>query len=128
MDFSFCQELFTNGYKFIYGGVVAIEVKDTGQVFKTYKDYLKSFYWNDKVKAFKAHLNFKGVCPKCRKKRKSIDVHHRTYKNVGNEPFEDLVIMCSACHSKLHPDYGKGAYFSCISIDTADSILEKLAA
>lgn len=37
----------------------------------------------------------------------TLDVHHRTYKNRGNEKFADLIVLCRACHSKHH---GKGDF------------------
>lgn len=88
-----------------------VTVKETGQVFKSFPDYMRSFYWQDKVKAFKLHIGFKGVCPFCKKKKKRIDVHHRIFKNVGNEPFEDLLIICSACYSEIHPEYQRTTRF-----------------
>jgi hypothetical protein len=46
-----------------------------------------------------------------------IHVHHATYKNRGNERFEDLRLLCDQCHKKWHDtkedifsDYMNGVY------------------
>jgi len=31
-----------------------------------------------------------------------LSVHHRTYRNFGNEPLEDLTTLCSRCHRRFH--------------------------
>jgi 5-methylcytosine-specific restriction endonuclease McrA len=31
-----------------------------------------------------------------------LEVHHKTYKNLGCEPPEDLQLLCRSCHSSLH--------------------------
>jgi hypothetical protein len=30
------------------------------------------------------------------------DLHHRTYDNLGQERYDDLVPMCRGCHERLH--------------------------
>lgn len=32
----------------------------------------------------------------------NIEVHHRTYKRLGNELMTDLIALCSDCHSDHH--------------------------
>ena len=39
-------------------------------------------------------------CQMCRKT--ATEVHHNTYKNLGNEPPEDLIALCGDCHDKFH--------------------------
>ena len=63
-----------------------------------YLDYLKSEKWKQKRKRFFALINFCEVCgriPKARTRR----LHHLTYKNLGNEPQEDLLATCNGCHN-----------------------------
>jgi 5-methylcytosine-specific restriction endonuclease McrA len=31
-----------------------------------------------------------------------MDLHHRTYKNLGNERLMDLVPLCRPCHQDVH--------------------------
>ncbi len=33
----------------------------------------------------------------------NIEVHHRTYKRLGNELMTDLIALCSDCHSDHRP-------------------------
>lgn len=31
-----------------------------------------------------------------------LQVHHRTYDRLGRERFQDLTVLCDACHAKHH--------------------------
>jgi len=66
---------------------------------KQYETYLKSDDWAQlKIDLF----NLRGrKCEMCGSK-KSICVHHLTYKNIYKEEPGDLIILCSLCHSKEH--------------------------
>ena len=81
-----------------------IKCKDTGEEYSTYRDYLNlSNHW----KRFKLKLkhNFKiqqkHCCIICSSKTK-LEVHHKTYKNIGNESENDVVLLCSGCHRYIH--------------------------
>jgi HNH endonuclease len=43
-------------------------------------------------------------CEKCgsRGAHTEVQVHHRHYRNLGNEPLDDLVVLCGFCHQALH--------------------------
>jgi len=66
-----------------------------------YQDYINSFQWKD---VRRKAINFYGdFCQACQIKHKSLDVHHKTYKNFGkNEPVEELIPLCRRCHTQLH--------------------------
>lgn len=32
----------------------------------------------------------------------ALEVHHKTYDNIGREPLEDLTTLCAPCHSDYH--------------------------
>lgn len=34
--------------------------------------------------------------------QKGFHLHHRTYKNLGDERLMDLVLSCEKCHSEVH--------------------------
>lgn len=70
-----------------------------------YKEYLKSPEWAER--RAKAIRTAKASCQLCNASGVTLDVHHRTYKNRGNEKFADLIVLCRACHSKHH---GKGDF------------------
>lgn len=33
-----------------------------------------------------------------------VNVHHRTYERIGAERLDDLIVLCSECHSHYHSD------------------------
>lgn len=64
-----------------------------------YQLHLTSPEWMD----FRAEI-FKQRGFKCElcKSKKNLQLHHLTYKNLGNEQPEDVMILCEVCHSKAH--------------------------
>lgn len=51
-------------------------------------------YWNSKLPK---------ECWVCDAPRSpGMHLHHRTYKNLGNERLMDLVPVCAACHKVIH--------------------------
>lgn len=64
-----------------------------------YKQYLKSPRWKKKRFLVLKRDHFK--CTVCGRKR-NLNVHHKTYKNIFNEPLCDLVTVCKVCHKKIH--------------------------
>lgn len=64
-----------------------------------YKDYLRSPEWKAKRKEL---FSLRGKkCERCTA-TKQLHIHHLTYKNIFNEPLEDLQILCKFCHKKEH--------------------------
>lgn len=44
-----------------------------------------------------------GCCERCGKKRKRLQVHHKTYERVGGSELPaDLEALCGRCHQKHH--------------------------
>ena len=64
-----------------------------------YSIYLKSDEW--KLIANKCKLLAGNKCSLCHS-TKSLQAHHLNYNNIGEEKQEDLVCLCSICHSKKH--------------------------
>lgn len=73
--------------------------KDTNEVFSKYKDYLKSKHWKNKRKVVLELKN--NTCEYC-KTNKNLQVHHTTYKNIGDEKISDLMVLCEECHQATH--------------------------
>lgn len=66
---------------------------------KSYSAYLKTPHWHE-LKSRKLKIaGFK--CQLCNAKQ-SLEVHHRSYANLGNEPLEDLIVLCRNCHEVFH--------------------------
>jgi len=40
-------------------------------------------------------------CERCNKSG-HLDLHHKTYKNLGHEPETDLELLCRICHDEQH--------------------------
>jgi hypothetical protein len=65
-----------------------------------YKLYLQTEHWQHiRQEALKA-AQYK--CQLCNEKDKILDVHHRDYKNLGCETFNDVIVLCDQCHKKFH--------------------------
>lgn len=65
-----------------------------------YKNYLSSDEWRLKKLHVMFHNGGRG-CIYCGAK-KNLDVHHLTYRNIGDESLEDLIVLCRDCHKEAH--------------------------
>jgi hypothetical protein len=68
---------------------------------KNYKNYLLCPEWEKKRRLI---IQRDKICQGC------LDapihqVHHLTYRNVGNELMFELVGLCRECHSRCHQEY-----------------------
>lgn len=64
-----------------------------------YKEYLKTAHWQHfRQEALKF---YRYACQLCDGKDRQLDVHHRTYENIGCETFNDVTVVCDDCH-KIH--------------------------
>lgn len=77
-----------------------IVCQDTGEVCGTYTEYLKSEHWKQlRLKMRKVKNN--QCCFICRKPDQ-LQVHHKTYENLGNEHTKELMFLCHHCHEAVH--------------------------
>ena len=67
-----------------------------------YKDYLKTEHWKNtrRLKVGANKFMDKYFCAICGSKV-NLQVHHLTYKNIGNEVNKTLRIVCGRCHEIL---------------------------
>jgi hypothetical protein len=77
--------------------------------YSNYKSYLESKHWQDLRKRFyKSKLvkkiDNKIVCYSCQE-TKPLSLHHKTYKRMGKEKLNDLVLLCQNCHYLAHKIY-----------------------
>ncbi len=77
-----------------------LEIKDSkGNVYDDYKKYLASKHWRDKKREYsRVYVNMCVICGK----KTDLHIHHMTYIRVGDEHLNDLVFLCSRCHSLVH--------------------------
>lgn len=76
-----------------------IKQKGHGDKMGAYNAFLQGDYW----KNFRAETIKKrgGKCERC-DTTKNLVVHHITYKTLGNERPEDVLVLCHSCHEKEH--------------------------
>ncbi len=69
----------------------------------SYRDYLKSDSWKTTKWLIKKNAKSQGKkkCQFCGSKKR-LNVHHKTYKNIGMEQIDDLVLLCQPCHFTWH--------------------------
>jgi len=69
----------------------------------TYQEYLQTKWWGLFRKRFLWGLKQRHQlnCAICGNSA-NFNVHHRTYKNLGHEKIEDVVLLCKNCHERLH--------------------------
>lgn len=69
-----------------------------------YKEYIVSETWKEKRKEA---LHFSDdrcqICYSC----EDLEVHHRTYKRLGDEMLSDLTVLCDRCHNIFHGFIGE---------------------
>lgn len=66
---------------------------------KKYLDYLNSKEWREfRIKALVHFGNQCGLCTSTQ----NLQLHHKTYKNLFNETFEDVIPLCKKCHKRHH--------------------------
>src|SRR5438105_3979974 len=76
-----------------------------------YETYLQSEHWA----AFSQSIKHdRKVCESCKiddykayqKYRQSLNVHHKTYRNLGHEQPGDVELLCYRCHMDKHGEVG----------------------
>jgi HNH endonuclease len=65
----------------------------------SYEEYLATMWW-----AWRRGRTLRQDGYRCRRcgTRKGLQVHHLSYKHLGDEPDEDLVTLCRECHARFH--------------------------
>jgi len=64
-----------------------------------YHAYLLSDTWSRKREEAFAHYG--RLCYLCNAAW-NLHVHHKTYKRLGHELMEDLMVLCKTCHGLVH--------------------------
>jgi hypothetical protein len=73
--------------------------KDTGEVAKTYYEYLKTEHWKNLRSRFGKRYGFR--CYIC-DSSEDLNLHHKTYKRIGNESLQDMIWLCEYHHHLSH--------------------------
>lgn len=64
-----------------------------------YAEYLTSTAWMERRRLVMQRC--RGYCEGCGSAQ-ATEVHHLTYRHVGNELLFELVGLCAGCHSRIH--------------------------
>ena len=75
-------------------------VCSTGEIANNYTEYLMTQHWRCLRKII--YELKKQKCQKCHKEIQEYNVHHLTYKRIGNERITDLQLLCYDCHERIH--------------------------
>ena len=73
-----------------------------------YKEYVASDEWQRSERRLNCIKAAHNKCQMCGAMF-GLEVHHITYKNLGKELPQDLVLLCILCHEHTHAMAGKGA-------------------
>ena len=73
--------------------------KKSGEWWRWYNSYLESDEWREKRKFVLERDGYQ--CQGCLKED-ATQVHHLSYKNVGEELMYQLTSLCDFCHEKAH--------------------------
>jgi hypothetical protein len=80
------------------------EAFGTQAFFADYGPYLKSEAWAKRRALVMKRAG--GTCEGCGEAA-AAEVHHRSYKHVGNEFLFELVALCKPCHDRFHETEAK---------------------
>ena len=72
----------------------------------TYKEYIRSDAW--RRKRVEVIRRAGGVCERCGD-WPIANVHHLSYRRLGNELPADLLGVCRQCHHTLHGEENRGS-------------------
>lgn len=78
-----------------------------------YDEYLKSPAWASKRTA--VLRRDQHICQGCRERR-ATQVHHISYRNVGNELLFQLTSLCQQCHDRIHQEHSNDNVSRCSTI------------
>ncbi len=75
--------------------------------YSDYQTYIVSSEWLIKKSRFIVYKLKKHQKIECEVCGMSVllNIHHKTYKRLYKEKFNDLIILCAFCHKKLHEDH-----------------------
>lgn len=65
-----------------------------------YEEYLRSAHW--RRKRIEKMETAGRRCELCGASRAPLEVHHRTYRSLGEEQNGDLIVLCRGCHKTFH--------------------------
>ncbi|MEI8183832.1 MAG: HNH endonuclease signature motif containing protein [Desulfomonile sp.] len=89
-----------------------------------YNNYIKSPDWQNKPQRLQAIQRDCGRCVLC-DSTEDLEVHHRTYENLGSEKLEDLYTLCRQCHEIVTDMLRRKRYEAVGPLEVTDSKILK---
>lgn len=80
-------------------GFMVVPVSGGPVAFMTYHEYIDSPQWRERVTIYKEMAGWQ--CSECGS-TEHLTGHHKTYLNIGNEPADDIEVLCWDCHQERH--------------------------
>jgi 5-methylcytosine-specific restriction endonuclease McrA len=82
-------------------------MKNKSDMAVDYAEYIQTYHWLQVAEETRMHRPHCEVCGMNRQWSRyfwgvDLNVHHKTYENLGNEKPEDLEVLCVRCHSERH--------------------------
>lgn len=74
--------------------------KDKADQKAWYQRYIQSDKWQSKRKEALVYYGYS--CCRCHSTNVQLDVHHKSYENLGAESMDQLEVLCRSCHEKKH--------------------------
>jgi hypothetical protein len=88
--------------------------------YASYAEYLRSPAWSDVKRRYRdSELPQECMCGET-----TVQLHHKTYERVGEEPLTDLAPLCATCHALVHTLERRGQ----LSLDLAGLVSDERAA
>jgi hypothetical protein len=92
-----------------------IKCIDTGETVCGYENYMASRHWTNRRKILVSKIR---SCESCGSKT-MLQVHHKHYKNIGNENDSDICVICRKCHLLIHRTHSKNRNISLSDVTTS---------
>jgi len=78
---------------------VEVELRESRRKRPKYSEYINSKEWKRRRRNyFRKHRKQCEICESL----VGIELHHRSYEHLGNEPDVDLQALCRGCHENTH--------------------------
>jgi len=70
--------------------------------YRSYDHYLHGAHWAAVRERYWSAPETPKACFCGEADRRNLELHHRTYLRLGNEPLDDLRALCHQCHNDIH--------------------------
>lgn len=83
-------------------GIPGLRQREINSSRVIYDDYIRSAKWRKRAQVAKVAAGHRCQICYTPESEAVLHTHHRTYRNLGNEKPEDLIVLCEDCHFLFH--------------------------